>query len=261
MPMDYQEFTKEIFKITKIDLNCYKEKQMHRRIDSLISKNSIHNYQDYVDFLRKSPTHLHEFLNHITINVSEFYRNPEQWTIFENEILPSILWKTKQPVIWSAACSTGDEPYTIAMILMRNLPQANFRIIATDIDKTILEKARAGTYDARSLEGLPKEFKQKHFIQHGDHFTIKDDVKKFVEFRHHNLLRDAYPMHLDLIVCRNVMIYFTEEAKETIISKFNRSLNPEGKLFIGSTEQILFCNQYNFKSLKTFFYEKEAELP
>lgn len=260
MPMEYKDFVSHIYDITQIDLNCYKEKQMHRRIDSLINKNGIKNYDDYVSLIRGDIEKLHEFLNHITINVSEFYRNPEQWNIFENEILPTILAKTKNPQIWSAACSTGDEPYTIAMILNKYLPIGSFKITATDIDKQILERAKNGSYTPKSLEGLPPSYKDKHFEKHPDKFVIKNDIKSCVDFKNHNLLRDPYPSNLDLIVCRNVLIYFTEEAKDGIYTKFNKSLKPSGKLFIGSTEQILFCQKFNLKAIKTFFYEKESDI-
>lgn len=254
--MDYEAFKKEIMKLTDINLSYYKEKQMKRRIDSLIKKNNFRHYQDYLTAIKANKQLLDEFINYLTINVSEFYRNPEQWEVLEKEIVPHLLQRTHNPKIWSAACSTGDEPYTIAMVLNKFLPLSNIRILATDIDKQAIEKALAGAYSFKSVEKLPKTFLVKYFKREGQTYIINDDIKKCVEFRHHNLLKDEFPCGCDLIVCRNVLIYFTEEAKSMIYQKFNNALKTGGILFVGSTEQIIMCNKYGFNSVRTFFYVK-----
>jgi chemotaxis protein methyltransferase CheR len=258
--MDYDGFKTEVFKLTGIDLSCYKEKQMKRRIDSLISKNGISNYRDYIGILKTDHARFNEFINYLTINVSEFYRNPEQWEILEKEILPLLLGRNKNLRIWSAACSTGDEPYTLVMVLNKFLPLRSIKIIATDIDKEALEKAKTGLYTYKSLEKLPYQFQTKYFLKTGDFFRIKDEIKDCVDFRQHNLLKDNYPEGFDLIVCRNVLIYFTEEAKNEIYKKFNRALNAKGVLFVGSTEQIIMSSKFKLLPLKTFFYVKEGEI-
>ncbi len=257
--MDYEGFKEEIFKMTKINLTLYKEKQMKRRIDALIKKNNFDTYKDYVQALKDNKDLFKEFINYLTINVSEFYRNPDQWEVLEKEIFPLLLSKNKKIKIWSSACSTGDEPYTLVMVLNKLLPLNSIKILATDIDTGALEKAQNGIYTSKSLENLPREMKDKYFTIVGDSYKIKDEVKNCVEFKQFNLLRDTYPMGMDLIVCRNVLIYFTEEAKNDIYKKFNMSLNPQGILFVGSTEQLIMANKYNFKSLKTFFYIKDAD--
>ncbi len=257
--MDYEGFKEEIFKLTKINLTLYKEKQMKRRIDALIKKNNIDTYKEYVKVLKENKDLFKEFINYLTINVSEFYRNPDQWDVLEKEVLPLLLSKKKNITIWSSACSTGDEPYTLVMVLNKLLPLSSIKILATDIDMGALEKAQNGVYASKSVENLPKAMKDKYFNVIGDSYKIKDEVKNCVEFKQFNLLRDPYPKGIDLIVCRNVLIYFTEEAKSDIYKKFNMSLNPQGILFVGSTEQLIMANKYNFKSLKTFFYIKEVD--
>ncbi len=257
--MDYEGFKEEIFKMTKINLTLYKEKQMKRRIDALIKKNNYDTYKDYVQALKENKDLFKEFINYLTINVSEFYRNPDQWEVLEKEIFPLLLSKNKKIKIWSSACSTGDEPYTLVMVLNKLLPLNSIKILATDIDTGALEKAQNGIYTSKSLENLPREMKDKYFTIVGDSYKIKDEVKNCVEFKQFNLLRDPYPTGMDLIVCRNVLIYFTEEAKNDIYKKFNMSLNPQGILFVGSTEQLIMANKYNFKSLKTFFYIKDSD--
>lgn len=255
---DYEKFKKDVFALTKIDLNAYKEKQMRRRIDTLITKNSIDTYDKYVDLIKKDKTKFEEFVNFLTINVSEFYRNPEQWEILEKEVFPKLIQKFgKNLKIWSAACSTGDEPYSLAMALSRLMPLSNIKIIATDIDKQVLDTARMGLYRDKSIASVPKDLKDKYFKQVGTSFQISDEIKRCVEFKEHNLLKDPYPSGCHLIVCRNVVIYFTEEAKDEIYKKFHESLNKGGALFIGSTEQIMNYRELGYIRNKSFFFEKE----
>lgn len=256
---DYEKFKEKIFQLTKIDLSCYKERQMKRRIDSLITKRKITTYDEYVEAIKRDKEMLEEFVAYLTINVSEFYRNPEQWKIMENEMLPYIFEKfgSANVKIWSAACSTGDEPYTLVMLLSKFIPMNRIKVIATDIDKQVLEKAQMGIYDEKSLKGLPKEYITKFFTKVGTKsYQISEEVKKCVEFKQHNLLKDAYPTNCDMIICRNVMIYFTEEAKDEIYKKFNASLKKDGILFVGSTEQIISPGDSGFATFKSFFYKK-----
>lgn len=256
---DYEKFKSDIYMLTKIDLSCYKERQMKRRIDSLITKSKISSYDEYVRALKSNKDMLEEFVAYLTINVSEFYRNPEQWKLLENEMFPYLFERFGNNVkIWSAACSTGDEPYTLVMLLAKFIPINRIKVIATDIDKQVLEKAQIGIYDEKSLKGLPKEYITKYFTQIGTRsYQISDEVKRCVDFKQHNLLKDPYPTNLDLIVCRNVMIYFTEEAKNDIYKKFNSSLKKDGILFVGSTEQIINPSESGFSTYKSFFYKKD----
>lgn len=257
MEDSYEKFKQDVLQMTKIDLNAYKERQMKRRIDALISKHKIALYSDYVKLLRGSKEAFDEFANYLTINVSEFYRNPELWEILKKDVVPTLLAQSKNLKIWSAACSTGDEPYSLVMLLNQFLPFSQIHIIATDIDKQVLDKAKLGIYSDKSLKGIPAGFLQKYFTKIGDQsYQINADVKRCVEFREHNLLKDAYPTACDLIVCRNVMIYFTEEAKDEIYKKFHQAIRPEGFLFVGSTEQIIQPASIGFKLYKSFIYCK-----
>lgn len=256
---DYEKFKEKVYQLTKIDLSCYKERQMKRRIDSLIAKRKIKTYDEYVNAISKDKELLEEFVAYLTINVSEFYRNPEQWKLVENEMFPYLFeqFGSHNIKIWSAACSTGDEPYTLVMLLAKFIPLSKIKIIATDIDKQVLEKAQVGIYDEKSIKGLPKEYITKYFTKVGTRsYQISDEVKKCVEFKQHNLLKDAYPSGCNMIVCRNVMIYFTEEAKDEIYKKFNASLKKDGILFVGSTEQIISPGDSGFTTYKSFFYKK-----
>lgn len=254
----YEEFKLAILQLVKIDLNSYKERQMKRRIDALITKNGCTSYKEFVEVLQSNDELLEEFSSYITINVSEFYRNPEQWNILEKEIFPLLTKRYNKPLkIWSAACSTGEEPYSLVMLLSRVMPLEQIKILATDLDKQVIEKAKLGIYNEKSLKGLPEEFKKKYFEQIDEHTVqITEQVKQCVEFKQHDLLLDQYPNDCDLIICRNVLIYFTEEAKELIYQKFYSSLKEKGILFVGSTEQMIQASKYGFETVKSFFYSK-----
>lgn len=254
---DYEKFKKDVLLLTKIDLNAYKERQMKRRIDTLISRHKIDSYDKYVAAIRTDRKMFDEFVNYLTINVSEFYRNPEQWEILDKEIFPKLIKRFGNRLkIWSAACSTGDEPYSLVMALSRYLPLNQIKIYATDIDKQVLDKARLGLYNEKSIAAVPEDFKKKYFTKIGPSYQIADEIKAQVEFKEHDLLKDEYPKDCHLIVCRNVLIYFTDEAKDQIYARFNSSLVKDGVLFIGSTEQIINYTDLGYARAKSFFYEK-----
>ena len=255
---NYEKFKKDILQLAGIDLNSYKEKQMRRRINTLITKNNVKTYNDYVALIKKDKEKFDLFINFLTINVSEFYRNPDQWKILEGQVFPELIKKFgKNLKIWSAACSTGDEPYSLVMALSRQVPLANIKIIATDIDNQVLDTARMGLYNEKSIASVPDDLKKKYFTKVGSSYQISDEIKKRVEFKKHDLLKDPYPSGCNLIVCRNVVIYFTEEAKDVIYQKFHKALQPGGVLFIGSTEQIMNYRELGFDRHTSFFFEKK----
>lgn len=254
---DYEYFKKAVYDLTKIDLNAYKEKQMKRRIDTLISKHDICGYDKYIHVLKTDEKMFEEFVNYLTINVSEFYRNPDQWEHLDKDIFPELIGKFGHRLkIWSAACSTGDEPYSLVMALSRHLPLSQIHIIATDIDRQVIAKAKVGLYAEKSIANVPADLKDKYFTKIGSSYQISDEIKKCVEFRQHNLLKDDYITDCNLIVCRNVLIYFTEEAKDEIFEKFSHSLVSGGCLFIGSTEQIISYKAMGYHRKNSFFYGK-----
>ncbi|GAA0481099.1 protein-glutamate O-methyltransferase CheR [Salinibacillus aidingensis] len=254
---DYEQFTERIHKRTGINLSLYKEKQMKRRLISLREKRGCQSFDDYYNLLINNKEYYHEFLNRITINVSEFFRNKKRWDVLDQTIIPKLLTRKKHLKIWSAACSTGEEPYTIAMIMNQHISLSNVEIVATDIDENALQAARNGVYPGKSLKEVPEDLKRKYFQENNGIYTIDPNLKKAITFKKHNLLKDTYGREYDLIVCRNVLIYFTDEAKEEIYQGFSHSLADDGILFVGSTEQIFNPKQYQFQTVDTFFYEKQ----
>jgi len=235
---------------------------MKRRIDYIISRNNFDGYKPYYNQLLQNSELLDNFISYITINVSEFFRNPKQWTVLEEDIIPTLVKKYGKLKIWSAACSTGEEPYSLAILLSKLKPLIHIEILATDLDRDVLDIAKKGLYHEKSMVGLSPEIKKEYFSAVGagydKRYQIDNRIRKCIKFRQHDLLRDPYPQNCNLIICRNVMIYFTEEAKKKLYEKFHKSLSDEGVFFVGSTEQIILPQRYNFKPIKTFFYKKDT---
>lgn len=254
---DYIKFVDSIKRKTGIDLAAYKEAQMKRRLTSLYEKKGFKNFVDFFQALDKDRDLLNEFLDRMTINVSEFYRNAKRWDVLEQKIFPKLLAENRRLKIWSAACSTGEEPYTTAMVLSNHLPLSQIFILATDLDENAIGRAKVGIYPERSLAEVPANMKSKYFEKQAAFYKVDDAIKKTVTFKKHNLLKDTYEKNFDLIICRNVMIYFTEDAKDQIYQSFSDSLKPGGILFVGSTEQIFNPGKYGFETEDTFFYRKK----
>ncbi len=253
---DYEEFIANVKRKTGIDLSLYKEAQMKRRMTSLYEKRGFKSFYEFYKGIEKDHELLDEFLDRMTINVSEFYRNGKRWEVLQNKIFPRLLQEKKRLKIWSAACSTGEEPYTLAMVLSNYVPLSQISILATDLDETAINNAKMGVYHERSLAEVPHAIKTKYFDHKDIYYSVKNEIKRTVTFKKHNLLKDTYDTNFDLIVCRNVMIYFTEEAKDQIYQNFSNSLHSGGVLFVGSTEQIFNPSKYSFDIEDTFFYKK-----
>ncbi len=253
---DYSRFIEKVKRKSGIDLSQYKEAQMKRRLTSLREKKGFTSFDEFFAEMNRNAPLFEEFLDRMTINVSEFYRNYKRWEVLENRILPLLIQEKNRIKVWSAACSTGEEPYTLAIMLSNMMRKQQFEIFATDLDENALQRARLGVYPERSLQELPQPLKDKYFTGNGSVYTIGDAIRQAVTFKKHNLLADPFDSGFDLIVCRNVMIYFTEEAKDELYRKFSKALRPGGILFVGSTEQIFNPGHYQLEPEDTFFYRK-----
>ncbi|MBE9912895.1 protein-glutamate O-methyltransferase CheR [Paenibacillus donghaensis] len=256
---DYLNFIQNIKQSTGIDLAEYKEAQMKRRLTTLRVKNGYSTFASFYEAISKDKVLFYEFLDRMTINVSEFWRNPNRWEVLRDIILPELTGVNGRGLkVWSAACSTGEEPYTLAMILDGKGLLSSASLAATDIDDGALAKAKQGLYVERSLKDVPKDVAARYFSPDGVFYKFSEQLKKHVQFRKQNLLLDRFEEGHDLIVCRNVMIYFTEEAKNKLYHKFAAALRPGGYLFVGSTEQIFSPGQYGLEPTETFFYRKKS---
>ncbi len=254
--MDLNDFEKWVYQDFKINLSAYKSNQLHRRILSLMSRVGVDTVDEYVELLKKDKDQRQKFLDFITINVTEFFRNPEIFEDLNDTIKKELLPYNKNLKIWSAACSIGAEPYSIAMILDNLGNLGNHKIIATDIDNTILDRAKKGEYVSSEIKNVKKDFIDKYFTVENEKYSINSKIKSIVTFKKHDLILDDYEKDFDLIVCRNVVIYFNQDVKNVIYKKFSESLKKGGLLFVGATESIYNYKEFGFEKASTFIYKK-----
>ncbi len=253
---DYEYFKLHILQKTGIDLNLYKSQQMHRRLRGLVDRVNAGSFIKYYHILETDPKEFAIFLDRLTINVSELFRNPEKWDELREKILPDMLQARKPLRIWSAGCSYGAEPYTLAMFLDQMSPGMKHYIQATDIDQKILAKAREGIFTSADIKNVPPSYRMKYLEARGENYQVTASLREKVTFRAHNLLRDPFENDFDLIVCRNVVIYFTDEAKDKLFARFAHALKPRGVLFVGGTERIFNSRQIELDSKLPFFYQR-----
>lgn len=258
---EYEEFMNAIYRLTGLDLHNYKERQMRRRINGLMDLLGVESYAEYIALLRRDPEKYDQFVKRLTINVSEFFRNPERWEDLERRFIPQLLEERSQGLkLWSAGCSNGPEPYSLAIMMLDLAPDKKHRILATDVDKVVLGQAIEGVYTIQQLRHVSPARLKRYFEPLGDEkYRVKPEVKNMITFKRHNLLTDPFEQDIDLILCRNVVIYFTEEAKHTLYQKFFAALRPGGMLMVGGTEPLLRYREYGFESLETSFYRKPKE--
>lgn len=254
--MDLLYFEQWAMKELNINLSAYKSNQLHRRILSLMSRVGVTSVEEYIALLKRDSSQKQRFLDFITINVTEFFRNPEIFDDLKEKLKTELLINNKSLKIWSAACSIGAEPYSIAIILDNLNPYIKHNIIATDIDSTILEKAKNGQYSYSDIKNVEKEKLDKYFKVFGDKYVIDNKIKNMVTFKKHDLILENYEKDFDLIVCRNVVIYFNQDIKNEIYKKFSSSLKKGGLLFVGATESIYNYKEYGFEKASTFIYKK-----
>ncbi|MBR0288643.1 MAG: protein-glutamate O-methyltransferase CheR [Selenomonadaceae bacterium] len=257
---DWALFKEKLNRKTGIDLQLYKEQQMRRRINNLIQKTQFKSYTSFFNDAVKDKQKFADFIEYLTINVSEFFRNPDKFDQVEKDVIPYLLKSNDSLNIWSAGCSIGAEPYTLSIIMKELTPGKRHRILATDLDIEIIGKAKRGIYTTDEIRAMRPDRKTKYFTKTPDgKFAIKPEIKMAVDFRRHNLLKDRFETNFDLILCRNVVIYFTEEAKAELYKNFFKALKPGGILFVGGTESILNSRQIGYETYKPFFYQRPLD--
>ena len=259
---EFAMFKREIGWLIKLDLTNYKDSQMNRRIVSIMNKNGANNLSDYLTLLKCNENCLEEFVNMITINVSEFFRNREKFVELEKVYLQELLSKKYKLNIWSAGCSIGAEIYSVAMMLDKYGVLNRCDFLATDFDENIINRAKSGIFCESEISGALPEYKRYFQITEcksrsgQQNYQINPNLCSKVRFEKHNLLSTNYQKGFDLIICRNVVIYFTEETRSKVYKQFYDSLNPGGILFIGSTERVNHYNKYGYNLRSNFFYQK-----
>ena len=259
---DFMYVKKKIRELTKFDLDNYGHNQMLRRLDGYITRFKVRNVVQYCKLIERDKHELEKLKKFLTINVSEFFRDAIQFRLLQDEILPQLLKKNLGLNIWSAGCSNGAEVYSVAILLDKLSPYRKHRILATDIDKVILDQAAVGgPYSATEVRNVPKALLEKYFTKDDGDFRVIDRIRNKVTFEVHDLTRDSFENDFDLIICRNVVIYFSSETKKILRKKFLDSLKINGILFIGATETMLDARDNGFQRMSACFYRKKSYVP
>ncbi len=256
---EYAQFKKKILALTSLDLDIYRQPQLLRRLQSLLKKNDVSTLDAYFQLLLNNPQARHDFKSDITVNTTEFFRDTDQFERLRTTFFPELIQRNAQNLrLWSAGCSVGAEAYTLAILMREYFPQTPFSLLATDIDRDVIKTARRGTFKPSEIQDVPELLLKKYFRLRDDRYELSDTIKQAVTFHTGNLLRDPFDWGFDLISCRNVMIYFTQDAKDLLYQKFHHALKPNGLLFVGSSEMILNPTALGYESAGPFFYRKTA---
>ncbi|MEU6115448.1 CheR family methyltransferase [Streptomyces sp. NPDC047117] len=228
------------------DFTGYKRSSLTRRIRKRMTDVEVGSYADYRDMLETSAEEFNALFNTILINVTSFFRDADAWTYLQREVLPDLVSQATpgdEIRVWSAGCSTGEEAYSLAIMLAETLgvdeALERVKIYATDVDEEALRDARAGLYPAKALESLSPELRDKYFVENGTQFSLRSDLRRRVIFGRHDITRDAPISRLSLLVCRNTLMYFNVEAQTQIVDRFHFALKEGGFLFLGKAEMLL----------------------
>jgi len=228
------------------DFREYKEPTLVRRIRSRMSQVHVGSFETYGHFLDQHPEEYVALFNTILINVTEFFRDPEAWKIVADELIPRIVsgsGPSRSIRIWSAGCSSGEETYSVAMLLAEHLGKGMaeylVKIYGTDLDEEALATARQAIYRLDQIKDVPHPLVEKYFTRDGQLYRVRRDLRRWCIFGAHNLTQAPPLSHIDMLVCRNVLIYFTSELQDRILSRFHYAVREDGYLFLGRSESLL----------------------
>lgn len=263
---EFNRFRSLVYKESGISLSETKQSLLISRLSKRLRDLGLTTFQAYYDFVMADPSRdeFTRMLDLISTNKTDFFREPKHFEFLRDEILPK-LEDVKRIRIWSSACSTGEEPYTIAITLhesVSNPAQWDFQVLGSDLSTRVLVKAAAGVYEHERVAGLPTQILKRHFLRgrnmNNELVKVKPHLTQIVKFRRLNLMDDRFPIKtpLDLIFCRNVMIYFDRPTQEKLVAKFHRYLKPGGYLFIGHSESLQWI-AHSFKHIAPTIYWKE----
>ncbi len=257
---EYNYIKHQILSLTGVDLNCYKAPQMQRRLEVYLKRSGSSNWANLFRVLKTDPAALNNLKDYLTINVSTLFRDAEKYEHLQNSILPQLMRARSSLRVWSAGCSRGQEAYSLAILLNEtsNKPY-QYRIWATDIDGSALDWARAGgPYSDNEMVNVPLTLRQKYFTLEQGGYRVKETLKQNIVFKQHDLLKDQIIGRFDLIVCRNVVIYFQPDSKDKLYQRFYKALYPAGILFVGGTEIIFKAAEMGFETAGISFYRRKA---
>lgn len=251
----------------KAGLNCegYREEYLRRRFAIRLRATSCPKYGQYLRYINKNPQEIQCLLNDLTINYTLFFRDSDVFQYLGKTLLPKLLHSNTKVRIWSAGCASGEEPYSLAILAHEILgaPAASRQVFiyASDVDRDALDKAQKGGYQRKQLDGVAESLIRKYFAKEGEVYRIKDFVKKNIQFERNDLMKPSLHSYLDLILCRNVMIYFSQESQEHIHMNFYNALREGGHFITGKSEILSGEPNRKFKQVEAKFrvYYKPKE--
>jgi two-component system CheB/CheR fusion protein len=228
------------------DFTGYKRASLERRIAKRMQAAGASTFADYLDYLEVHPEEFPELFNTVLINVTHFFRDPATWEFLASTVVPDLIARHQPGTplrIWSAGCASGEEAYTLAMIFAEALGPEAFRdvvkIYATDVDDDALAKARLATYTEREVADIPAELLERYFERGDARYVFRKDLRRHVIFGRHDLIQDAPISRIDLLVCRNTLMYFNAETQARILNRFQFALTDGGVLFLGRAETLM----------------------
>lgn len=227
---------------TGIDFSLYKESTILRRIERRVSINRCESVSDYYTKLCASDDEKITLCKDMLIGVTSFFRDKDAFLSLEKYVLPAFNYSGGELRIWSVACSTGEEVYSLAILINEFMEKMHingtYKIFATDIEQSSIDIASRGTYSENIMTDVPQEFLNKYFIRRGELYQVKDSIRNNIVFATHNVLSDPAFSKLDLLVCRNLFIYLKSDLQQTLLETFYYALNPSGFMFMGSSESV-----------------------
>ncbi len=253
---DYEQFRKVIYDECGITFSATNRSILDSRIKDLLRRKNLQTPAEYMALVLKNPDEMKEMLDSVTTNLTRFFRNQPHFDAFINYVIPAVIENKKKGMdrtirVWSAGCSTGEEPYTIAMILKEIVPLGfDFRVTASDISLKSLMVGQQGFYADNKVDGIPANYLEKYFTKVQGGYQVKKELQDTIHFDYHNLKNDSGARNLDVVFCRNVLIYFDEPAQRAVIDRFWDAMAPQSYLFIGHSES-LFGMKTQFEFLKT----------
>lgn len=256
---EYFLITGVIRKHLQIDLDFYKPGQMQRRLAAFVERQGGSKVQDFCNRLESDGELQEKLKTYLTINVTEFFRDANQFSALRSTVLPEIIQNARAPKIWSAGSSRGNEAFSVAIYMDQIKPGLNYTLVGTDIDESSIEISRnGGPYPDAEVKNAPGDVKKRYFEERENGWYVSSDVVRKAKFSKLNLLSDKFERGFDLIMCRNVVIYFSDEAKHKLNQKFIAALKPGGVLFVGGTETILNPREFGLERFASSLYRKVA---
>jgi chemotaxis protein methyltransferase CheR len=253
---DYVAFCNGVRALADIDLLKYRRAQMERRVRSFAGRRGHSGLGRYLNTLRGDATALDEFLDRVTINVSNLWRNPDQWELLERAVVPELAAHGEVRA-WSAGCSHGAEVYTLAAICRLAAPAARTTILGTDIDRRAIARARRGEFTHDDVRHAPQQPLKRFFELDGRHWRPTAELRALVAFEVGDLLRIEPPRAAyDLVLCRNTVIYFTDEVRDALHERLAATLRPGGVLVVGATERVGRADRLGLELIAPFTYRK-----